>query len=175
LPEWYLQIRFEIGSVREKLISGFSIENQIKNQNVFSFKSLSRPEYARDLTLALETKKDALFGKAVFENQETQNDIYLHTFGDPIKSHSYFALGKPLEYRVSFHIHFQSAQDGKTTILINAINPTVVKGIGGLGPHGFYLKDVPVQPTTIEEYELLKYVGYLLGEKNMPAVNYPKL
>ena len=164
----------DLKSVRYKIISGFSIENQIKNKNVFSFKSLSRPEYARDLILSMETKKDALFGKAIFENEANNSDIYLHTFGDPIKSHSYFALGKPLEYRVSFHIHFEPEQDGRTTIYINAVNPAVIKGIGGIGPHGFHSNDIPVSPTTIEEYELLRYVGYLLDEKKMLAVNYPK-
>lgn len=60
----------DLNSTREKLLSGFSTENQIKNQNVFSFKSLSRPDCAKDLILAMETKKDALFGKTVFDKQE---------------------------------------------------------------------------------------------------------
>lgn len=164
----------DLTSVRDQLISAFSTENQVKNKNIFSFKSLSRPEYARDLILTMETKKDVLFAKSIFENQVNQNDIYLHTFGDPIKSHSYYALGKPLEYRVSFHIHFQSEQEGQTAISIIAVNPTVIKGIGGLGAHGFFSKDIPVSPTTIEEYELLRYIGYLLGEKNILAANYPE-
>ena len=164
----------EIQAARETLLSGLAIKNQIENQNVFTFKSLSRPNYAENILLTVETAQDALFGEKVFQNQENQNDIFLHTFGEPMQSHSYFALGKPLEYRASFHIHFQSEQDVKTTISINTVDPSVIKGIGGIGPHGFFSKDIPVLPTTIEEYELLRYFGYLLGENNMPEVNYPE-
>lgn len=164
----------DLNSIRNKLIAGFSIENQVKNTNVFAFKSLSRPRYARDVMLSLETEKDALFGKDIFKKKANHNDLYLHTFGDTITSHSYFALGKPLEYRVGFDIHFQPEPDGRTRIFVNAVNPTVIKGIGGIGAHGFYSNDIPVAPTTIEEYQLLRYIAYLLGENKMPPVHYPQ-
>jgi hypothetical protein len=163
-----------IEQVRDIIISGFSIDNQIRNENVLAYHITSYPGSIIQVIFSLETKQNALFGKSVFNNPDNDNDIYLHTFGRPIISRSYYSLGKPLEYQVSFQIHLESNKPGYTTVSINAIDPRVIKGIGGFGAHGFYSNYVLVEPTTIEEYELLRYIGYLIGTKSLPAPILPK-
>jgi len=160
--------------VRERLIDAFSIDSQIRNRRVFTFKGSWGSNSVRELTLSLETKEKALFGREVFEDPKNKYDIFLHMFGDPITSRTYFVSGRPLGYRASFHLHLTSETDGNTSVSVRVVRPTVIKGIGGVGPHGFYSKDVPVPPTTIEEYELLRYVGNVLGEGRMPDVQYPR-
>lgn len=172
-PTHYL-FDLDLMSVRKKTISGFSIDSQIENRNIFSFENHARPKFARKIMLTLETADKVLFGKDVFKNKDNKNDIFLHSFGEAITSSTYFSLGKPLLYEAQFHIHFEPKTENQTIVFINVINPVVLKGIGGYGPHGSYPGKVPVKPTTVEEYKVLRYIGYLLGKSDMPAVNYPK-
>ncbi len=110
-----------------------------------------------------------------FKKKENENDIYYASDGMPILSSTYYALGKPLEFRMDFHIHLEEIEDNKTKVTIFPIKPVVYKGKGGRGMHGGALKkQIPVEPTTVEEYQLLRYIGFVLGEKDMPEVVLPK-
>lgn len=34
-------------------------------------------------------------------------------------------------------------------------------------------KEIPVEPTTVEEYRMLRHIGLILGEDDMPEVVFP--
>ncbi len=127
-----------------------------------------------------ESKDDICLGtngkrvEEIFKKKENQNDIYLASDGTRIYSTTYYANGKPLEFRMDFHIHLEAIDSDKTKVAIFPINPVVYKGYGGLGMHGAILKkEIPVAATTVEEYQLLHYIGFALGEKDMPKVILP--
>ena len=125
------------------------------------------------LTFTLETADTALFGTKIFEQHGNTIDFYLHTYGHAIKSRSYFALGESLSYVATFGVSvITEGQD--TVVSIIAIDPSVLKGFGGIGPQGPYEAKVPVEPTTIEEYSLLLYIDNLLGVTDMPSLRLPK-
>lgn len=110
----------------------------------------------------------------IFADPRNQNDIVLADDGRGMISHTYFALGKPLQFLADFHIHFDSVGNGKTTVTITVVKPQVYKGYEGRGMHGgLLLKREPVEPTTVEEYQLLRHFGLILDEKDMPEVIFP--
>lgn len=124
-------------------------------------------EAGDDICLGTNDKKV----EEIFKKKENQKDIYLASDGIPIFSSTYYMLGKPLKFRTDFHIHLEATEDEKTKITIAPINPVIYKGYGGTGLHGAILqKQIPVEATTVEEYQLLRYIGFVLGEKDMPEV-----
>lgn len=171
----------DLKTARQKIIDGFSLDSQFANREIMPFKDARYSDeigsYESPKMVRVETAdEEFMFSEAeeIFKDPANQNDIYIHGWGDTIDSHSYFVLGKPLAFRIRFHIHLEADQTGKTRVSVSPVNPTVVKGISGLGPHGWVAEDVPVPPTTIEEYQLLRYVGHILGEKEMPPVIFPE-
>lgn len=111
----------------------------------------------------------------IFSKPENKNDVYLASDGHRIPSTLYYAVGKPLEFRADFHVHLEAKDGNKTIVTIFPVEPAVYKGYGGLGLHGAILKkEIPVEPTTVEEYQLLRYIGSVLGETDMPEVVLPR-
>jgi hypothetical protein len=145
--------------LRQRIIDAFSMDNQMNNKKLLDFKLYGRPEHARDAVFTVETIKDSFVGKKVFANGANRNDLYLHLFNDPLVSETYFALGKPLAYSVSFQIHLESNPKNQTIVSVIALDPKVLKGNGGRGTHGYHRKEIAVNPTTIEENRILSYVA----------------
>lgn len=111
----------------------------------------------------------------IYSKKENANDLYLAHDGNRFVSTTYYADGKPLETNMDFHIHLETIEDNQTKVTIFPIKPLVYKGKGGRGMHGGRLKkEIPVEPTTVEEYQLLRYIGFVLSEKDMPEVIIPK-
>ena len=112
--------------------------------------------------------------KKIIFHTDIKEDAWLNSFGN-IDSKIYFKNGNPLPYSVSFHIHLDSVSENRTNVEIFTLNPKIFRwGIlyGNIG-HGYaHMEEVP--PSTIEEYEILLSIGEQLGEKGMPACNYPK-
>ena len=112
--------------------------------------------------------------KKIILHTDIKGDAWLNQFGN-IESKIYFKSGKPLPYSVDFHIRLDSISENKTRVEIFTLNPKIFRwGIlyGNIG-HGYaHMKEVP--PSTIEEYEILLSIGEQLGEKGMPACNYPR-
>ena len=169
--------------VRKKIISAidfpsdFDVPFPFKNsQNAISSK-VKRNLIFHDCKASddscLGTDKQKL--QEIFKKKENQNDIYLVNDGSRMYSTTYYVGGKPLEFNMEFHIHLEAIADNKTRVTILPVNPTVLHGYGGRGLHGARLKKkVPVEPTTVEEYQLLRYLGLASGEKDMPEVILPK-
>ena len=92
-----------------------------------------------------------------------------------MKSHVYFKGGEPVEYGAFFHLHIDSVDSRHTRISVITINPIITYDYGvPTPPHDTRPLGCVVPPSTIEEYEILHRIGELVGEKNMPAIKYPK-
>ena len=101
-----------------------------------------------------------------------------HSQHDPIgKSNVYFARGEALDYLANFEFHLLKRGDQETEVRVKALQSEVINGrqfgFGSCGP-GFANRYVAVEPTTIEEYEILLRIGQALGEKDMPPLLLPQ-
>lgn len=84
--------------------------------------------------------------------------------------------GDSLEYRAWFYIHLEAIDLKKVKVSILTIEPEVIigKNFFPTPPH-FMRRDktLRVEPSTIEEYEILLEIGKLVGEKGMPPLQLP--
>jgi hypothetical protein len=166
------RFKVPLAEAKKKISEGFHPRTQLKSP---LYRSLGFREAGSNnpyLMFTVETAGTALFCKKIFEQHGNTIDFCLHTYGTAIKSWSYFALGESLPYLAKFGVSVVT-EDQHTLISITTINPNVLKGFGGMSLHGPYEKKVPVEPTTIEEYSLLLYIGNLLGVTDMPPRRLP--
>lgn len=109
----------------------------------------------------------------IFSRPENKEDFYLYD-ELPWINESYVYPG--LKYHASFHLHILEIDKGHTEVIVNTLNPRVIIGEELLpsGPH--FAKDYKyhdVEPSTIEEYEILFKIGQALNQ-DMPKVLYPQ-
>ncbi len=124
--------------------------------------------------LALYLKEDNRF--EILNIIENENDAYLRTFIDYMDSKVYFKKNNPLKYTADFHIHLDSLAPNKTRVTVITINPRIITGIKpGIGDNFTFGSSnfKSVQPSTIEEYEIILKIGKELGQQGMPPCNYP--
>jgi hypothetical protein len=160
-----------LGEAKKKISEGFHPRTQLTSP---FYRSLGlRGGGNSYLSFKLETAESAVFSRKIFEQHGDMIDFHLHTYGTAIKSRTYFALGESLPYVATFAVSVKT-EGQHTLVSIITIDPNVLKGFGGIGLHGTYEARVPVEPTTIEEYSLLLYIGNLLGVTDMPALRLPK-
>jgi hypothetical protein len=152
-------------------LEAFSIDHQI-DKPIFGKLPL-----AFDSILSAETSTNAVFSENIFRDPANTNDIYLHSFHDPIAFSSvYHEQGTGLPFIAVFQLHLSATNSNETIVTIIASNTEVIDGqqfgIGPCGP-GMANRYEPVQPTTVEEYIVLRYLGNYMGITNMPAVIVP--
>jgi hypothetical protein len=159
-----------MSEVRKEVINAFDSEknNPLTREFHSSFSNTS-------FFFVVESKEDPSFSKHIFENPENSNDLYLHSFGTSIESsYVYFGGGKPLRYRAEFQLHLSAPSPDTTRVSVITHKPTVINGSKCCGLHGYISNDVPVEPTTIEEYKILLFIGRLLGAQDMPPLRLPE-
>lgn len=124
---------------------------------------------------AKETSERPLFAPHVFADPANVHDIYLHTHGGAIESPTpvYFARGKPLRYFAQFQLHFEEIDKNNTRVSVITYGSRVANGAECCGPHGKVAIFQDVEPTSIEEYRLLEWIGRITGTKEMPPINLP--
>ena len=106
-----------------------------------------------------------------------ENDFYLFNGGSPVdESPVYFKDGQPLIYFADFHIHISAISAAQTRVEIFTHDPLLNTGMsGGFSPaRGSTFLYVAVDPTTIEEYQILLRIGKQMGLTNMPPLVLPK-
>ena len=129
----------------------------------------------RYFLVSVRTKEDEGYIDPIFASSENHNDVYLHSWGEPIHpSDVYFGGGKPLRYRAEFQLHLTAANDNNTQISVITHKPSVINGSVCCGLHGYKSNDVAVEPTTIEEYRILQFIGRILGVNDMPSLRLPE-
>jgi hypothetical protein len=162
-----------LADVRDRALEAFSIEHQV-NQPIFGRSAITM--HFEDI-LSAECATNAVFAKAVFRDPANTNDIYLHTFDMPfVTSSVYCGRNGGLPFIAAFHLHLTSS-GSNTLVKVTALDTQVVNGekfgVGPCGPgYGWIFEKV--QPTTVEEYSILRYLGYYLGVTNMPEVILPE-
>jgi hypothetical protein len=104
-----------------------------------------------------------------------ENDAYLVGMEVPCgESQVYFKDGQPLIYFADFHIHLTAVGLQKIRVEIFTYGSRVVAGVDeSWSPHGPSFIFVEVDPTTIEQYQILLRIGEQLGTKNMPPLVTP--
>ncbi len=158
--------------VRAQALKAFSIEHQVA-QPIFG---RSGPASHLESILSAECATNAVFGAAVFRDPANTNDIYLHTFHMPfVLSSVYRGKDGGLPFVATFHLHLTAA-GSNTAVTVIAAGAQVLNGtkfgVGPCGPgQGWNFETV--QPTTVEEYSILRYLGQYLGVTNMPATVVP--
>lgn len=159
-----------MSELKKEVINAFDSEkiNPLTNEFHSSFSNTS-------FFFVVESKEDPSFSKHIFQKPENSNDLYLHSFGTPINSsYVYFGGGKPLRYRAEFQLHLTALGPDRTRVSVITHKPTVINGSKCCGLHGYVSNDVPVEPTTIEEYKILLFLGRLLGTQDMPSLRLPE-
>ena len=81
-----------------------------------------------------------------------------------------------LDYEAWFYLHLESIDETHTKLTITTFEPMLIVGRDLLPspPHfGRGYKKMTVEPSTIEEYEILLKIGNLVGEKDMPPLILP--
>ncbi len=158
-----------VSDVREKLLTAFADYDLMQE-----FYSSFNPKKS-SFRFFVGSREKTLLSKDIFENPENTNDLYLHSHGEVIgPSAVYFGGGKPLRYRAKFQLHLTALDDKRTKISIITHDPAVINGSVCCGMHGYKSNDVAVEPTTIEEYKILLFIGRILGVSDMPPLRMPE-
>jgi hypothetical protein len=114
----------------------------------------------------------------LFSQNGNSSDFCLESIDYIGKSKTYFATdGAHLDYRAWFYLHLEAIDKANTRIKITTIEPKVIVGRELLPtPPHFVRRDktIAVEPSTIEEYEILLKIGDLVGEKDMPPLILPE-
>lgn len=119
---------------------------------------------------------DNPFSENIFTNPVNKYDAYLYSH-NLINSSVYYKDSKPLLYSVSFHIHLDSVSNNQTIVTINTINPEVIVGTKFGFSDNLRIRTADfrkVEPSTVEEYEILLKIGTALTEKDMPPLIKPE-
>jgi hypothetical protein len=105
---------------------------------------------------------------------QNRNHIFVNWFGlnsSVGNSKIYYNCWGKLKLIPSYHIILDSLSENQTKIAIQSF-PKVIAGMDFSLNHMLpYItsRKVNVKPSTIEEYEIIRMVGELSGEKNMPV------
>ena len=158
--------------VHTRALQAFSIEHQIKER---IFEKSASPVSLRTV-LSAESSTNAMHGKALFADPANAHDIYLDTSHTPfVVSSVYRGRDGGLPFIATFRLHL-AGSGPETVVTVTASGAEVINGtkfgIGPCGP-GQGWNCVKVQPTTVEEYSILSYLGRYLGITNMPPVILP--
>lgn len=158
-----------VPEVREKIITAF---NDFPTRREFASFVSPNNQY---FMVSVRTREDEGYSDPIFASPENRNDVYLHSWGEPIDpSEVYSGGGKPLRYRAEFQLHITAPDDNRTHISVITHQPSVINGSVCCGLHGYKSNDVAVAPTTIEEYRILLFIGRILGVSNMPPLRLPE-
>jgi hypothetical protein len=161
-----------LDKLRQTILESFNEHKEINSQfyqsSIFYFNvDMGNGEHKMTVAFNAETAGNALFGKEHFEKPNTENDIYIHSFGQFWYSPIYYAGGEALEFRTPFILTLEKIDEERTLLKVRPETPKVIKGVAGLTAHGFYSKEIEVEPTTVEEYSLILFIAEQLGDKTL--------
>jgi hypothetical protein len=132
----------------------------------------------RLLTMLLQLGPGSLFfkgdadalAKGILTRPGNENDAYFYGTDSPVgESQVYFKDGQPLIYFADFHIHLTAVDPRRTRVEIFTYDSSVNSGLyapwsPAQGRSFIYVK---VDPTTVEQYQILLRIGEQLGTKDM--------
>src|SRR6185436_13352570 len=91
-------------------------------------------------------------------------DLYLGDDADPLwDSPIYRGPHDGLPFHAHFHVHFAAISPTATSVSVTALETYVINGqTTGMPGHGRARREVRVEPTSVEEYVVLRYIGGIL-------------
>ena len=159
-----------IDTLRQIIIESFNelktLDSKFYDSSIFFYEF---QEHRHQAIFRAETFP-GLFGQQYFEQEGTRDDIYLYSHEYWI-SPIYSAGGKQLNCRTAFIVTLKKVNEDNTLLKIKPEDLKVIKGVAGLTAHGFYSKEIPVNPTTIEEYSLILFIAEQLGDTTLKQLN----
>lgn len=163
-----------VDRLRNVIVYDFSKDRSKDIDDLRSVQEISRKQWSvHDANCSYNSEKV----EKIFEKPRNKLDLYLTPSGSPIISYSkvYLKFRKPLEYYAEFQLHFASINEQETKIEVITYNTEVLYwGFDIFGTGHSYVNTKKVEPTTIEEYEILLRIGNLAGEKDMPPLKLPE-
>lgn len=163
------QFELPLEELRTRLMSGLTRSNQYANP-VFG-----RPEWRwSEAIFHVEAGKVETWPTILLLPQNAR-DLYLHA-SDPLwESPIYRGPREGLPFLAAFHVHFAANGPTLTSVSVTALETTVINGeMTGMPGHGRARRTVAVEPTSIEEYVILRYFGNILGVGSMPKLILPE-
>lgn len=159
-----------IDKLRQTIIESFNelktMHSEFYDSSVFFYEFKG---YRHQAIFRAETSP-GIFGRQYFEQEGTKDDIYLYSHEYWI-SPIYKAGGKQLNCRTAFILTLTKIDDENTLLKVKPEDLKVIKGVEGFTAHGFYSKEISVDPTTIEEYSLIYFIAEQLGDKTLRPLN----
>lgn len=161
------------------------LTEQSKHNRERVWKGNSDPEAKRLLTMLLQLPPGSLFWKGdadalskhLLTKPGNENDAYFYGTDSPVgESQVYFKDGQPLIYFADFHIHITAVESRKTRVEIFTYDSSVNTSVNApwSPAHGRSFVYVKVNPTTIEQYQILLGIGKQLGKNDMPPLVTPE-
>ncbi len=164
------QFEYPLEELRELLIAGLARSEQGKNP-IFG-----RPKW-RSWPAIFDATEAGTYRTwlKVLELPGNERDLYLQASSDPLwESPIYRGPQDGLPFLADFHVHFAAITPSLTSVSVTALETKVLNGqMTGLIGHGRANRYVRVEPTSIEEYVVLRYIGSILGDHSMPMVILP--
>ena len=162
-----------LSKLKEIIIHDFEIHRSKNIDEYVSVQEISNKSWD-----VLTIGESNMYSKSenIFINENNKFDLIIIPTPNPTVSYSkvYKKFWKPMEYSAQFQLHFIFITDTETKIEIITHNPEVLYwGFNFFGSGHGYVKCKTVEPTTIEEYEILLRIGKLVGEKDMPSLLLP--
>jgi hypothetical protein len=162
---------FPLEELRARVIAGLALGEQSKNP-VFRRQKGSGGR----ATLHVKEAESASWIE-VLKFPGNERDLYLSASHDPLwESPIYRGPDDGLPFLADFHLHLTAIRPTLTLVTVTAVRPEVLNGktwgVGSCGP-GTFNRYVGVEPTSVEEYVILRYIGSILGAGSMPDVILP--
>jgi hypothetical protein len=160
-----------------------------------SKKNPTEYEYPFSISVVKNVSRSILYPFYLYGTYSDIDEFYSpvarHIFSDPVNKNDilieesmidsslyYYNPEEAVTYRASFHLHFISINDTLTRIQVKTLNPYLFRNnvFAGMGCVHGELTGVTekVEPTTIEEYQLLLRIGEKLQmNTKMPPLLLP--
>lgn len=162
------QFELPLEELRARVTAGLTTAEQVKNPIFGRHKWRSSPTI-----LSVREAKNASWVK-VLQLPGNDRDLYL-VESDPLwESPIYRGPHEGLPFLAAFHVHFAAISPTSTSVSVTALETRVLNGqMTGMPGHGRANRYVRVEPTSIEEYVVLRHIGGILGVRSMPKVILP--
>ena len=154
--------------LRARVIEGLAHDRQFKNP-IFG-----RTESGGRALLRVQEARSASWVE-VLQRPGNDRDLYLTSSHEALwASPIYRGPEGGLPFLAAFHVHFAPIGPARTSVSVTALDTEVLNGqTTGMPGHGRANRYVRVEPTSIEEYVILRYMGNILGVGSMPKVILP--
>ncbi len=99
-----------------------------------------------------------------------KDDDLMRDFYSSFPTTQYFFFAVESREHAVFAERIFANRENQDDVYFTTHDPTEINGSKCCGLHGYMANDVTVEPTTIEEYKILLFIGRVLGAGDMPRL-----